>query len=182
MAIARFLYGGSHGLSVVCDRFAVDPDSDHLFLLSCAGPKSAIQKAKDRLQNPANVRVELDDGAGHRKTACPVSHGYSVYTCELEYRTVHALFVAKTPGFMPTLSAEALWRHLSGPRYTTPMVREWVPAITVDLLDTGLLRRSLCLGCNSAWLVADSSELDRIVEIAVQAGEISIPQREAACA
>jgi hypothetical protein len=102
--------------------------------------------------------------------------GYKLYVHKLEYGLVHALFVSKEPGFLPILTPEALWEELNDTRFTTPILREWMPYLEARLREKSLLEEAWCFRCNAGWLSASSHNLDQIVSEGLQTGQISIPE------
>jgi hypothetical protein len=55
----------------------------------------------------------------------PVS--YSAAIAKLAPGVIHLVAVARIPGLMPNMSDDHLWAELSGPSYTTPLLRSWIP-------------------------------------------------------
>jgi hypothetical protein len=64
-----------------------------------------------------------------------VSYGAAV--ARLAPGVVHLVAVAKIPGLMPNLSEDHLWAELSGPRYTTPLLRSWIPWLKQAMVGSG---------------------------------------------
>jgi hypothetical protein len=50
---------------------------------------------------------------------------YSAAMAKLAPGVIHLVALAKIPGLMPNISDDHLWAELSGPRYTTPLLRSW---------------------------------------------------------
>jgi hypothetical protein len=65
--------------------------------------------------------------------------GYSTETHRLQYGLAHALFTTRTPGFLKSISEESLWQELNSPRFTTPLLRSWMPWVTRELMERNLL-------------------------------------------
>src|SRR5260370_3349795 len=65
--------------------------------------------------------------------------GYRTESHRLQYGLAHALFVTRVPGFLKSISEEALWQELTSTRYTTPILRSWMPWGTQQLQDRQLL-------------------------------------------
>ena len=113
------------------DALAVDTEYPaSLALVSCAGPQTTI-KSLAALLNERNLRVELKpkvegmDGYTCRGLERS-DDGYRCYRHRLDFDTFHLVAVAKTEGLLPALSTEALWQELTSPRYTTPVLRDWI--------------------------------------------------------
>jgi len=107
------------------------------------------------------------------------SDGYHVFTHKLGYGLAHALFITKAPGFMMSVTEESLWQELNSTRFTTPVLREWVPYIEKKLRECNRLEDAHVFGCRSGILSATTSKLDEIVIEGLSKGKISIPRQEA---
>jgi hypothetical protein len=59
---------------------------------------------------------------------------------------------------------DALWQELEQERFTTPLLRGWLPQIRKELETLNLLTRCYTLDCNCYVLTATSADLDAIVE------------------
>jgi len=115
--------------------------------------------------------------------ACPEFHwsnvkrcqdGYRVYKSKMEFNYWHFLAVAKTPGLMPVLSESAVWTELRSERFTTPLLRGWVPWLMQELEDKEQIVRLHCFGCDAGLLTADTEFLDKLVEDGITNCNISI--------
>jgi hypothetical protein len=114
-----------------------------------------------RLRNPGNL-AKLD---------C----GYATEVHRLSYGLAHALFTARTPGLLVSLAEESLWQELKTTRFTTPLLRDWMPWLTNQLLDQGLLVEADCHRCRCGVLQATTADLDAVVSRGLQEGHITIP-------
>jgi hypothetical protein len=143
------------------------------------------------LLNSSQGRVTIECSGGRTCKPSEVTHypgprnpgrlvagneGYRLYVNKLEFGLVHALFVSKEEGFMPVMTPEALWEELNDTRFTTPLIREWVPYLETKLRAKSLLEEAWCFRCNAGWLSATSAQLDQIVSEGLQTGEIAIPE------
>lgn len=75
----------------------------------------------------------------------------------------HAVFVSKRPGFLPVGTPTRIWKELMDNRFTTPMLRGWMPYIVEQLRAKDLLRDAWCYRCQSVLLTATTEDLDQIV-------------------
>jgi hypothetical protein len=91
----------------------------------------------------------------------------------------HTLFTCRQQGFLPNDSDDALWQELKQERFTTPLLRGWLPCVRKELEIKSLLARCYTLDCTCCILNATSADLDAIVEFGLQNDLISI-QDEAA--
>lgn len=121
-----------------------------------------------RLRNPGNLR-KLEDG-------------YAGETHKLAYGMAHALFTARCEGFLKSVSEEALWQELNSDRFTTPLLRSWMPWITGQLTDQEVLVEADCYRCQCGTLAATTADLDDIVSRGLKQGNLSIPSTSAALA
>jgi hypothetical protein len=100
--------------------------------------------------------------------------GYRFEVHRLPFGMCHALLIAKTSGFLPAATEGHLWRELMGLRYTTPLLRGWLPYILAKLREAELLRYCISYRCESAVLTAGNEDLDTIVSEGVRSGALVI--------
>jgi hypothetical protein len=89
--------------------------------------------------------------------------GYHIHTHRIGYGLVHALLLSKSPGFMVSVTRDALWAELRSPRFTTPVLPEWVEYLEKDLRQMGHLQDATCQGCECGTLSVTTNKLDAIV-------------------
>lgn len=105
-----------------------------------------------------------------------VEEGYEVHTHKLRYGMIHAMFVSRSPGFMKVLSDEALWQELTQTtRYTTPILREWLPYVAQNLRNRDILRVCRSFNVKCGELIATDEQLDEIVSGGLKLGYIKVP-------
>lgn len=110
--------------------------------------------------------------------------GYTCYTAHLGCNTWHLLALSDAPGFLPVLSEVALWNELRSPRFSTPMIRAWLPWIAEQLLadkddDYETTQRIQLLDgwqSSAAVLVADTAGLDKLVSQGIREGRLVFPE------
>jgi hypothetical protein len=107
----------------------------------------------------------------------PSAEGYTVYQHKLGYGLAHAVFVSRAPGFMLVFSEAALWQELNTTRFTTPILREWVPQIDKALRAENRLEDAHVFNCQCGILTATTSKLDEVVVKLLSRGKIDIPQQ-----
>jgi hypothetical protein len=112
----------------------------------------------------------------------PSAEGYYCYQHKLGYGLAHALFVTKTPGFMLVMSEESLWRELKSDRFTTPLLREWMPYLDTQLRENNRLEDAHCYDCHCGILSVTTAKLDEIVLDGLKTGQIWIPKEQLASA
>jgi hypothetical protein len=110
----------------------------------------------------------------------PTPDGYQVRTHRLGYGLVHALFLTRMPGFMKVVTPESLWRELAGARFTTPVLREWVPFLEGRLREEERLEDAHGFNCRCGVLTATTTKLDEIVSEGLAQRSLLIPRPTAA--
>jgi type III restriction/modification enzyme restriction subunit len=159
-----------------CD--AIGLHEREILLLSVIGPETSVKALTAGLRSSGRdqKRIEYSASVGgiEGRDLGRCSDGYRVYRAKLDYDHWHVLFLAKREGFMPVLTDEALWRHLQGEQFTTPLLREWIP-----WLKTALQRREsvVCLdqsGCQAGIVLAENSDLDELVSQGLKNGSLTI--------
>jgi hypothetical protein len=172
------------------DRIAAARDGQ-LYLLSVAGAQGEIKGLRAALGGGVaadfgldNVHVACSDPNtdGERRLAQRVRpdevHKYDVVAAPLGFGVTHAVFTSRAPGFLRSLSDEAVWRELKRPEFTTPLLRSWAGPVAAELRRLGLLTPLYCHGCACAVISAQTGDLDKIVEEGVRRG--TLPFRESA--
>jgi hypothetical protein len=101
---------------------------------------------------------------------------YDCHTQKLDHGLMHAIFITRAEGFMPTLTDEALWRELLDTRFTTPILRDWLPYIRTQLEKLELLVMASSFNVRCGMLSATDENLDFIVSTGLKKGLILIPQ------
>jgi hypothetical protein len=101
-------------------------------------------------------------------------NGYTLKTHRLAGDTFQLLAVARLPGLLTVSSDEGLWRELSGPRFTTPVLREWVPWLRQRLEAEEWLQNVDSVQCNAVRLTVTEEQLDGLVCEGLREGRISI--------
>jgi hypothetical protein len=161
------------------DKVAVH--QNRLMLISLAAYSQDVKAIRAGLAAGLNVPIRLreitltKDG----ETVAPDNvwssgHGYRVDAHRLGFGTLHAIFTTRQPGFLLDDGDDALWQELKQERFTTPLLRSWLPHVRKELEIKNLLQRCHAFDCNACVLTAMSSDLDSIVESGLQHGLITI--------
>jgi hypothetical protein len=100
--------------------------------------------------------------------------GYQMFQHKLGYGMSHAMFISRTPGFMMVVTPESLWRELNSTRFTTPILREWMPYLDRELRACQKLEDAHVFNCKCGLLTATTSALDKIVIDGLAKGKIHI--------
>jgi hypothetical protein len=112
-------------------------------------------------------------------TVRPSTSGYRIDSHRLGFGSVHAMFVCRSQGLLINDSDEALWQELRQERFTTPLLRGWLPHIGKELENLNLLTRCYALDCTCCVLTATSADLDAIVESGLKSSLIRIQEEGA---
>jgi hypothetical protein len=172
------------------DRLAISGRGE-LLLVSLVAPAMNVKQIRAILNggakvicNAGGVKVKQpsrEDWYAHAPgRLTPSADGYFCYVHRLDYGLCHALYVTKMPGFMRVVTEEALWQELNDTRFTTPLLREWVPYIEVELRSAELLEEAHVFNCTCGVLSAQTKHLDEIVSEGLRSGSIDIPSSSAA--
>jgi hypothetical protein len=165
--------------SVDVDALACIENNRVLCILSASGNERTICRMKAVLQSNAKVQMWL-----RGEMPCPFSSwsyrplrheaGYAVYRHKLDYDQWHMLAVAKHKGLLPAVSDEALWQELRSERYTTPLLRSWVPWLREQMVEEGHLQPLQCFQCQASCVSMTHDELDDLVSVGIQNGYLSV--------
>jgi hypothetical protein len=175
-----------------CDAIAVDregPGDGRIMLLSAAGSATQVKSLVAALRSKARVtfhpempprEVVYQDGEirHERDFHCWKSRrydsGYRVYRTRLDGDYWHVLLVADVEGFLPILDEDTLWQELRDVRFTTPLLREWVPWLMERMRAERLLVPLEQAGCKAGWLRATTEQLDELVSHGVKGGALKL--------
>lgn len=166
--IARSGCGELLLLSVFTDQMRVKAIRSVL----CGGAKAVCQAAGVKVSRPGDD-YWMTQSPGR---LTPTADGYDVYTHKLGYGMAHALFVTRMPGFMKVISEESLWQELKQVRFTTPILREWMPYIEKTLRYDERLEDAHTFGCNCGILSASTNHIDEVVSQGLKRRELIIPE------
>jgi hypothetical protein len=168
------------------DRIATSGRGE-LMLVSLVAPTQNIKQIRAILNGGAKAvcmaggvkvkRPSDEEWYSHQPgRLTPAADGYATYTHKLGYGQAHALFVARTPGFLKVVTPETLWQQLNDTRFTTPLLREWMPYIERSLREEDLLEEAHVYHCNCGILSAQTRHLDEIVTRGIRDRHILIPE------
>jgi hypothetical protein len=160
-------YGKLLLLSVFADQMRVK----QIRAILCGGAKAIPMASGVEVGQPGGDAWRRHNPG--RLEATP--DGYQLYTHKLGYGLVHAMFITRMPGFMPVVSEESLWQELTSGRFTTPVLRAWVPYINTTLRQDEILEDAHTFNCHCGILSATTHSLDKIVTEGLQQRELIIP-------
>lgn len=152
-------------------------DCPGLLMLSATGPDTAVKSVRATLYQPdveAEFVLETDDKIERMVRANiafdgkPVVYGAAV--TKLAPGVVHLVALAKIPGIMPDMTDDHLWAELTGPRYTTPLLRSWVPWLQRVMVQGGSIVAAEGFASAVGVLRVAPDELDALVALGVKEG------------
>ena len=114
---------------VRCD--AIGLNDNEILLLSIIGPETSVKaltaglRASGKAQQRIDYAVEVGDVNCANLVKSP--DGYRLQRTKLDYGLWHVLCISRRDGFMPVLTEETVWQELQSERFTTPLLREWMP-------------------------------------------------------
>jgi hypothetical protein len=133
-------------------------------LLAPGSTKSVIEASGIKIKQPSQA-----DWYGHAPGRIyPTPDGYQCFTHKLGYGLVHAMFLARMDGFMKVVTPESLWQELNHVRFTTPILREWLPYLEKELRERSRLEEAHVFNCVCGILSATTKSLDEIVTEGLQ--------------
>lgn len=156
-----------------------DSYSRSIQLLSAAGPHTSVMALHACLHG-GDVRPTFRAKGGRFEwghTLCAAPAGYhplkkqKLAGC---YGWYHMLMLAKTPGLLPVVDEAALWNEFKGERYTTPVLRQWVPWLKETLIEGEKLKMLDCFQCQAGLLDLPPEDLDTAVCTGVEFGALEI--------
>ena len=159
-----------------CDAIALH--EKEILLLSVVGSETSVKaltaglRSSGKDQKRIDYTVHLGTVNETNLTKCP--DGYRVYRTKLEYGLWHVLCLAKREGFLSVVSDETLWQHLQSHRFTTPLIREWVPWLCKEMTKKGVIAPLTQGGCQAGLMLADSDILDDLVGNGTRKGHLVI--------
>ena len=171
---------------IFCNRLALD-DLGQLVFASIICDAMQYKGIRGALCTNKKVQIKAPGmkvgkpGVASREPNFMLKHpvGYKDVVHKLPYRKVHAFVAAKLDGLLMAASEPHVWRELSSDRFTTPILREWMPTIVNRLLGRDLLVPCYGFNCNIAILKATTKDLDSVVSDSLRDGMIAIPEKSA---
>jgi hypothetical protein len=149
-----------------------------LLLLSATGPDTAVKSVRATLYQP-DVDAEFVLQVGNtermlkaRITSDNKSVTYSAAVTKLAPGVIHLVALAKIPGLMPNMSDDHLWAELTGPRYTTPLLRAWIPWLKDAITQDGSIVVANGFESMVGVLKTAPEELDALVTLGVKEGHL----------
>jgi hypothetical protein len=123
------------------------------------GAKATIQATGVKLTRPGDEPWQAREPG----RLFPTPDGYHCQTHKLGYGLAHAMFLTRSPGFMKVVTSESLWQELNDVRFTTPLLKAWVPYIEERLRSDERLEDAHAFQCRCGILSALTKHLDEVV-------------------
>ncbi len=137
-------------------------DTDQVILVaSVAGSGTAIKAVRAALSTgKCTFRIQGTEAIGGHVEMGRYAGGYRFHVHKFASDVAHLVAVAKLPGLLPVYTADALFHELKTDRFTTPVLREWMPDLEAELKSRRLLSVATMHGITSGLLQATSDDLD----------------------
>ena len=153
-------------------------DFPGLLLLSATGPDTAVKSVRATLYQPDVDAAFLLSGDTDQQMlkaratfdGKPVS--YHAAVMKLAPGVIHLVALAMIPGLMPNMSDDHLWTELSSPRYTTPLLRSWIPWLKQAMVESGGIVVAKGFASTVGVLKTEPDELDALVASGVKEGHL----------
>ncbi|MGA2501207.1 MAG: hypothetical protein ABSH20_26000, partial [Tepidisphaeraceae bacterium] len=78
----------------------------------------------------------------------------------------------RIPGLMPNMSDDHLWAELSGPSYTTPLLRSWIPWLKETMTNGNGIVVAKSYASEVGVLRTEPDELDALIASGVKEGHL----------
>lgn len=174
--------GRGTGTSISLRLAAVATADRQLMLVSAVADQSSISALRATLQSDPDAKTTFGvEAPGLRRfNLQQTDDRYSCHRVRLidDSAQYHLVAVARTPGFIADDSPESLWRELTSERYTTPLLRAWLPWIKQQMQARQHFAEVARFNCKAALVRMTDSELDAIVQAGLDAGALTIPRDE----
>lgn len=86
----------------------------------------------------------------------------------------HYLCISKSERFVPVVSEPSIWQILRSDRFTTPILRSWMPWLINKMRAERYLEGCTGFGCNAGILFTDSARLDELIQDGLRNRRITI--------
>lgn len=153
-------------------------DYPGLLLLSATGPDTAAKSVRATLYQPdVDAEFILDFGNTERMLKAKTTFDgkpvtYTAAVAKLAPGVIHLVALARIPGLMPNMSDDHLWTELSGPRYTTPLLRPWTAWLKAAMAEGGGIVVAEGFASTVGVLKTEPDELDTLVASGVKEGHL----------
>ena len=156
-------------------------DCPGLLVFSATGADTAVKAVRAALYQP-DVQAEFvlaGEGMTERMVKATAGQNdrsvvYTAAAAKLASGVIHLVALAKVAGLMPNTSDDHLWAELTSPRYTTPLLRSWIPWLRKTMLQNGGIVAAKGLGSapTAGVLTIEPDQLDALVSDGVKQGHL----------
>ena len=156
-------------------------DYPGLLLLSATGPDTAAKAVRATLYQPdIRGRFILDVGDTPQQMTKarptfdgkPVSYGAAI--AKLAPGVIHLVALAKIPGPHAQHERRPSLDRIVGPRYTTPLLRSWIPWLKQAMTEGGGIVVAKGFLATVGVLKTEPDELDTLVTSGVKEGHLCL--------
>lgn len=154
-----------------CDRLAFSPEAK-LYALSVIGPNIQVKALWAMLAGNTRVTFETNDCEVIAPNGDKFNKNFTLNAAEEGYRMqrirhsqgwAQLVATAEAPEFVSCMDEESIWRELTGDRYTTPLLRHWLPRLIIELKASKHLVKLGTFNCNCGVLTIEPEDLDKLV-------------------
>jgi hypothetical protein len=155
-------------------------DYPGLLVLSATGPDTSVKAVRATLYQPdVEAEFALESETTERMLKARLAFDgkpvtYTAAVTKLAPGVIHLVALAKIPGLMPDMGDEHLWAELTGPRYTTPLLRAWIPWLKSEMSDGGGIVIADGFAATVGVLKTEPDALDEIVSQGVRDRALSM--------
>ncbi len=171
-------WSGEYGGSVQMYR-RHSQDYPGLLMFSATGPDTAAKSVRATLYEPgvsAQFTLDLPNTPEQMLKASLTFGGkpvtYNAAVAKLAPGAIHLVALAKIPGLMPNIGDDHLWSELTGPRYTTPLLRSWIPWLKQAMTKSGGIIVAKGFAATVGVLKTEPVDLDALVVQGVKKGHL----------
>jgi len=145
-----------------------------LYALSAIGNQSTIKFLHAALKVPgADVTLRMP---GLYSNLLSFNQPCRCAVTNLALDTWQIVALSEHKSFLLDTSDASLWEHLRSDKYTTPLLREWVPALKQELMSkAAIVPCNIKLNSAAAMVWLTSVALDTFVSTGIRAGALQFP-------
>jgi hypothetical protein len=176
---------------LACQRGSYVNAPEVMKILSALGPQTSIKALRACLTMRQAPGAFVRNSGGDKMKDFPQPHAgaysfirepetkYRIVTTRLAFDWYHLIAVSKDDRLLPSLSEAGIWKILKSDKFTTPLLRPWVPKLIEKFKAKNPRGEShldplRCFQCEAALLQLNDTDLDKIVTAGIRSGELKI--------
>lgn len=164
--------------SFPCDRFSINREGGGV-LLSLSGicTLNEVSLLRMALKEKRKIYVVCRTRGRYgpiRRVATRHDDGYDIHVHRLPYGNYHVVLIAKAGNMLMSRDPENLWNLLMTERYTTPLLKHWMPWLYDELKSLGKILPTWSNNSTTAILKLTTPELDKLVERGIRSGALVV--------